>query len=91
MIHRMHILGASGSGTTGLGRALAACLQCPHFDTDDYFWLPTDPSYTHQRERIERQRLLMGDLTAHDSWVVSGSLCGWGDVAIPLFEPVVLL
>jgi adenylate kinase family enzyme len=91
MIYRIHILGASGSGTTTLGRALAERLQCPHFDTDDYFWLPTDPPFTHQRERTERQQLLMGDLTAHDSWVVSGSLCGWGDVAIPRFELVVFL
>ena len=36
MIHRLHTLGASGSGTTTLGRALAERLQCPHFDTDDY-------------------------------------------------------
>jgi adenylate kinase family enzyme len=91
MIRRIHILGASGSGTTTLGRALAERLQCSHFDTDDYFWLPTDPPFTHQRERIERQRLLMDDLTAQDSWVLSGSLCGWGDVAIPLFELVVFL
>jgi adenylate kinase family enzyme len=27
MIHRIHILGASGAGTTTLGRALAARLQ----------------------------------------------------------------
>jgi hypothetical protein len=33
----------------------------------------------------------MEDITAHDSWVVSGSLCGWGDVAISLFELVVFL
>jgi adenylate kinase family enzyme len=91
MIHRLHILGASGSGTTTLGRAFAERLQCPHFETDDYVWLPTDPPYTHQRERTERQRLLMDDLTAQDAWVVSGSLCGWGDVAIPLFELVVFL
>jgi adenylate kinase family enzyme len=91
MSNRIHILGASGSGTTTLGRALAARLQCPHFDTDDYFWLPTDPPYTHRRERTERAQLLMDDLIAHDSWVVSGSLCGWGDVAIPLFELVVFL
>jgi adenylate kinase family enzyme len=83
MIHRIHILGASGSGTTTLGRALAERLQYPHFDTDDYFWLPTDPPFTQQRERPERQRLLMDDVTAQDAWVVSGSLCGWGDVAIP--------
>ena len=91
MIHRIHILGASGSGTTTLGRALAERLQCPHFETDDYCWVPTDPPYTKQRERTERQQLLMDDVTVHDSWVVSGSLCGWGDVAIPLFELVVFL
>ena len=91
MIHRMHILGASGSGTTTLGRALAARLQHAHFDTDHYFWLPTDPPFTHQRACTERQQLLMDDLTAHDAWVLSGALCGWGDVAIPLFELVVFL
>jgi adenylate kinase family enzyme len=91
MIHRIHILGASGSGTTTLGRALAAHLQYLHFDTDDYFWVPTDPPFTTQRERTARQQLLMDDLTAHDSWVVSGSLCGWGNVTIPLFELVVFL
>src|SRR5438128_874343 len=48
MVQRLHILGASGSGTTTLGRALAEGLQCPHFDTDDYFWLPTDPPFTQQ-------------------------------------------
>jgi adenylate kinase family enzyme len=76
MIHRIHILGASGSGTTTLGRALAERLQCPHFDTDDYFWLPTDPPFTHQRERTQRQRLLMDDLTAHDSGLYQGRSMG---------------
>jgi adenylate kinase family enzyme len=91
MMHRIHILGASGTGSTTLGYALAARLQCPHFDTDAYYWLPTDPPFTHERERTDRQRLLMDALTAQDTWVLSGSLCGWGDVAIPLFELVVFL
>jgi adenylate kinase family enzyme len=91
MVQRLHILGASESGTTTLGRVLAARLQCPHFDTDDYFWLPTDSPYSQQRERTERARLLMEDLTAQEQWVVSGSLWGWGDGAIPLFELVVFL
>jgi adenylate kinase family enzyme len=91
MIQRVHILGASGSGTTTLGRALAARLQSPHFDTDDYLWLPTDPPFTQQQERTACQHLLMDSLTAHAAWVLSGSLCGWGDVAIPLFELVVFL
>lgn len=29
MINRIHILGASGSGTTTLGRAMAQQLRCP--------------------------------------------------------------
>jgi adenylate kinase family enzyme len=91
MIHRIHILRVSGSGTTTVGRALAGRLQCPHFDAYDYFWVPTDPPYTQQRARTKCAQLLMGDLTAQDAWVVSGSLCGWGDVAIPLFELVVFL
>jgi len=91
MIHRIHILGASGSGTTTLGRALAERLQYAHFDTDDYFWLPTAPPFREPRPLIERQQLLMGDLTACKAWVLSGSLCGWGDSAIPLFELVVFL
>jgi adenylate kinase family enzyme len=91
MIHRIHILGASGSGTTTLGRALAEHLSCRHFDTDDYFWLPTDPPYTQPRERTERAQLLMDDLTAQEHWVLSGSLCEWGDIAIPRFELVVFL
>ncbi len=91
MANRIHILGASGSGTTTLGRGLVERLTYPHFDTGDYFWLHTDPPFIDKRERTERQHLLMDDLTSHDSWVLSGSLCGWGDVAISLFELVVFL
>ena len=91
MRQRIHILGASGSGTTTLGQALAERLGCVHFDTDDYFWLPTNPPFVELRAVAERQQLLMDDLTAQQHWVLSGSLCGWGDVAIPLFELVVFL
>jgi len=88
---RVHIVGASGSGTTTLGRALAGRLGCPFFDTDDYFWLPSEPPFQHIRERGERQARLGGDLRAQPGWVLSGSLCGWGDVFIPQFELVVFL
>jgi len=71
MMHRIHILGASGSGTTALGRVLTEFLHFPHCETADYFWQPTDPPFT-QRECTARQQLLMDDITAQDSWVVSG-------------------
>ena len=88
---RIHILGASGSGTTTLGRALARELTCPHFDADDFFWIPTDPPYQHVRGRAERQQLLGTALAKPPSWVLSGSLCGWGDPFIPMFDLVVFL
>ena len=88
---RLHIVGASGAGTTTLGRALAARLEVAHFDTDDFFWLPSDPPFQKIRERAERQALLGAALARHPAWVLSGSLCGWGDVFIPRFELVVFL
>lgn len=90
-VMRVHIVGASGSGTTTLGRALATRLGTPHFDTDDYFWLPSVPPFQHIRERGARQALLGADLTRHPGWTLSGSLSGWGDVFIPLFDLVVFL
>ncbi len=87
---RIHITGASGSGTSTLGRALAEPRGCPHFDSDDYFWLP-DPPFERQRPQAEREALLLADLQRHESWVLSGSVSGWGDIAIPLFDLVVFL
>jgi adenylate kinase family enzyme len=91
MATRIHIVGASGSGTTTLGAALARRLGSPHLDTDDYFWLPTDPPFRQKRERRERQAALGAALSAAGDWVLSGSLCGWGDVFVPLFDLVVFL
>jgi adenylate kinase family enzyme len=45
----IHITGASGSGTSTLGQALAESVGCPWLDADDFFWLPTDPPYTDKR------------------------------------------
>ena len=87
---RIHILGASGTGTTTLGSALAQELGILFFDTDTYFWLPGEPPFTHKRPIPERIEMLNRDL-AVESWVLSGSLCGWGDVLIPRFTHVVFL
>ena len=91
MPKRVHILGASGSGTTTLAKVLSARLGCPHYDTDSYFWLPSDPPFQHIRDREPRQAMLGADLEKPGGWVLSGSLCGWGDVFIPLFDLVVFL
>ncbi|MDR7857860.1 AAA family ATPase [Tissierella sp.] len=91
MINRIHILGASGSGTSTLGKALSEKLNYWHFDTDNYFWKPTNPPFQEKRILEERQEILGRDLTKHKNWILSGSLCGWGDIFIPYFDLVVFL
>lgn len=87
----IHIFGASGAGTSTLGRAF--CEKSGYFfmDTDDYFWLPTDPKFTVKREKSERIALMKRDIEAHENVVISGSLSGWGDELIPLFTLAVRL
>jgi adenylate kinase family enzyme len=72
----VHIFGASGSGTITLAAALAARHGHRHLDTDDFYWLPTDPPYRHPRPHEPRLALLRSALDASESWVLSGSLCG---------------
>ena len=92
ILKRLHILGAPGSGVTTLGKALAERLGCPHFDTDNYHWFTDDVlPYRRRRNPDHRRQLLSRDLDATDHWVLSGSLCGWGDVFIPRFDAVVYL
>src|SRR5262249_33344231 len=89
--NRIHVLGASGTGTTTLGRALAQALGWPHFDADKYYWQPSDPPFLHKRDPAARRELLRADLAPHQRWVLSGALCGWGDHFIPRFDLVVFL
>src|SRR5882757_7648605 len=88
---RIHITGASGAGVTTLGRALAGALAIPHHDTDDYFWQPTSPPYQHNREKVDRLRLMQEMFLGRAEWVLSGSLDGWGDPLIAHFNLVVFL
>lgn len=74
----IYIYGASGSGTSTLGKAIAEQYGYRQLDTDDYFWLPTDPPFVTSRERDQRVRLLRVDLDAADKAVISGSLYDWG-------------
>jgi len=86
---KIHILGASGSGTTTLGKALADHLGVPHYDGDDFFWMQTDPPFTTKRPREERINLLASTLTKNPSWVLSGSILGWGDFIRPDLDLII--
>jgi adenylate kinase family enzyme len=88
---KIHIFGASGSGTTTLAAAVAARFGHRHIDVDDFFWEVTDPPFRSMRPVPIRQRMLADALDAHPRWALSGSLCGWGDIFIPRFELVIFL
>ena len=81
----VHIFGASGSGTTTMGKKICDELGYKHMDTDDYYWLPTNPKFTQKRPAEERLALMERDIDTHENIVISGSLAGWGDPLIPRF------
>ena len=91
MKKRIHIFGASGSGTTTIAKRVCNAINYMHFDSDNYFWLPTSDPFTLERPREERLHLLEEDLKKCDYWILSGSLTGWGDALIPLFDLVVFV
>jgi len=87
---KVHITGASCSGVSTLGVALAETLAVPHLDTDDYFWLPTDPPFSEKRPVPERVDLIR-EAQGGAGWVLSGSLDGWGDELVDKADLVVFL
>lgn len=89
---RLHITGASGSGVTTLGAALCAQTGWRHCDTDDFYWLKTDPPFTQKRPVEERITLLREAFAAApQGWVLSGSIMSWGEPLIPLFDRVLFV
>lgn len=91
MPRRIHIFGASGSGTTTLGEALGLKLNILHLDTDNYYWKPTDPPFREKCEPSDRIQMIENDISGRDSWILSGSICSWGDPLLEHFTVAVFL
>jgi adenylate kinase family enzyme len=88
---RVLVTGASGSGTTTLGRALSTKLKVAFFDVDDYFWLPTEPLYQQQRDPGARLSLLVADLARAPRAIAAGSVIHWGRALEDSFSLIVFL
>jgi len=91
---KIHLFGASGSGVTTTGTALATATGFPYFDADAYFWLPSEPPFRHRRPADERNRLILDELSRHPDWIFGGSATSWGyfwqdafDLAVFLWIP----
>lgn len=88
---RIHIVGASCAGSTTLGKSLSALYNIPYFDTDDYFWAPSEVPFTAKRAPLLRNEMLKDDLDKTESFIVGGSLVSWGSEWKTKFDLVVFL
>jgi adenylate kinase family enzyme len=91
MAQRINIVGASGSGTTTLGRTLSEQLEYAFFDADDFFWKPTTAPFTEKADAALRLAGLLNAMASVPASVVSGSLCGWGAGLEDSFDLVIFL
>ncbi len=87
---RIYITGASCSGVTTLGQALAPLLGVQHVDVDDFYWLPTNPPFTTKRAPNKRVCLIEQTL-GDQGWVLTGSFDGWGDALISNVDLIVFV
>lgn len=70
MTMKIYIVGSVGSGKTTLARKVAAQLQIPHFETDNFVW-------NHQptgdiRNEIDVRNKLFLNAVKQEKWVIEG-------------------
>ena len=86
------IFGASGSGTTTLGREVARRLYFPHFDLDDYHWCwDAEIPFTVLRSVDEKRDMLMKDISKYPRFVMSGSMESIRKTFDPMFDLAVFV
>ena len=91
MHNRLLITGASGTGTTTLGRALAKRIDAAFFDADHYHFVPSEPPYQRKEDPANRLRRILSDLEQVQSAVIAGSIMDWGDRLEDTLTQVVFL
>ena len=91
MLSRVGITGASGCGVTTLGAALAERLGAVHVDTDDHYWVASDPPYREKRGVPERLARIAAEQALTGRWVLSGTLDRWAEPAVSEAELIVFL
>lgn len=74
---KIYVTGPSGSGTTTLANAISNHLNIFHQDSDDFFWLQTDPPFTTQRD-VDSLHELFFQFAKLESYILSGDVLGWG-------------
>lgn len=87
---RIYILGASGTGTTTLGKALSAQQGVAHVDCDDHFWAAVEPPYSVRT--APRLRLAsMSEALGKGGWILTGACHDWGGAFATRADLIVFL
>ncbi|SFW74044.1 Adenylate kinase [Sinomicrobium oceani] len=85
------LFGASGSGTTTLGKEIEKRTDFRHLDVDDYYWKRTTPPYREKIPLAERNENLKADFNASANVVLSGSMVSWGKEWETVFDLAVFI
>tara|TARA_R100001369_G_scaffold2099_2_gene6642 strand:- start:673 stop:1230 length:558 start_codon:yes stop_codon:yes gene_type:complete len=72
------IFGASGSGTTTLGKEIEKKTDFKHLDVDDYYWKKTEPPFQEKLSLKKRNDNLKVEFKKFENVIVSGSMVSWG-------------
>lgn len=88
---KLHIFGASGAGVTTLGTALGQALSISYFDSDAYYWVPSEPPFTIRRPEADRDAALAHALIQHPDWILGGSAMSWAAPWILAADLVIFL
>jgi adenylate kinase family enzyme len=88
---RILITGASGSGTTTLGKTLCTKLNFNFVDADDCFWAETEQPFTQKRPKEERLSLIFSQFEQYPNTIVAGCVSEWDDKLEDSFDLIVFL
>lgn len=86
------IFGASGAGSTTLGKEVAQQLNFQYLDIDDYLWCwDTEIPLTSTRSQAERTENMMNDIKKHPKFVISGTIFNDRNLFHPLLDIAVFI
>lgn len=87
------ICGLNGCGKSTLGKALAKKLHFHFIDNEDLYFPKTDDHYIYAspRSREEVEKLLWGEIRAHENFVFASVKGDYGESIYPFFQYAILI
>ena len=87
------ICGLNGSGKSTLGKALAEKLRFYFIDSEDLYFPKTGHNniYAFPRGREEAEKLLLGEIKAHENFVFASVKGDYEEAVFPFFRYAVLI